>query len=95
MHITDVMNDRAGSILVSVILGLGLAAVFRRVCKGDRCVVVKSPSMQDLQQYYYKIESECYKYQPYSVACPGAAATSSKTPASLSSSSTQKSGSPP
>jgi len=67
--ILDLTKTETGRILVSVILGLGLAALFRRVCKGGNCVVIQGPSMEDVQKYSYKIKDDCYKYTPYVVDC--------------------------
>lgn len=67
--IQNVMQDRMGSIIISIILGLGLAALFRRACKDGSCVVIKAPKQEDIQKYYYKVESDCYKYTPYVVDC--------------------------
>jgi hypothetical protein len=64
-----VMKDRVGSIIISIVLGLGLAALFRRVCKDGSCVVIKAPKQEEIQKYYYKVESDCYKYTPYVVSC--------------------------
>ena len=64
-----IMHDRFGGILVSVILGLGLAAMFRRVCTGDGCLVVKAPSAKEIDDYVYRIENSCYKYTPNVVPC--------------------------
>jgi hypothetical protein len=63
------MGDRVGAIVVSVILGLGLAALFRRACKGDGCVVVRAPKGDDVGRYFYKLEDDCYKYTPYAAPC--------------------------
>jgi hypothetical protein len=65
------MDDRAGAILVSVILGLGLAALFRRACRGDGCVVVRPPKGDDVNKFVYKVSGDCYKYTPYGVPCTG------------------------
>jgi hypothetical protein len=70
MFVTKILNDRFGSILVSVILGLGLAAVFRRVCHGDGCVVVRAPDAKELAENVYKTDSSCYRYTPNLVPCP-------------------------
>ena len=67
--VKDILQDRTGSIGISIVLGLGLAALFRRVCTGDSCVVIKAPKPTDLKDYYYKIDSSCYKYTPYVVEC--------------------------
>ncbi len=67
--ITEVMNNPTGRILVSLILGFGLAAIFRQVCKGDNCVIVKAPDTNDLKKYYYKIDDDCFKYTPVATKC--------------------------
>jgi hypothetical protein len=70
MIVAKVLKNNFGSILISVILGLGLAAVFRRVCVGDSCVVVKAPSAKEVDEYVYKIDTSCYKYTPNVIPCP-------------------------
>ncbi len=67
--VKTIMQDRTGSIGISILLGLGLAALFRRVCTGDSCVVIKAPKPDDINKYYYKIDANCYKYTPYVVEC--------------------------
>ena len=58
-----------GQIIVSIILGLGLAALFRKVCNGNSCVVIKGPDLNDVQKYYYKVDDKCYKYSAHVVKC--------------------------
>lgn len=64
------MQDKVGSIVISIILGLGLAAMFQRACKGDGCVVIKAPNMKDVQKYTYRVDQSCYKYSPEVIPCP-------------------------
>lgn len=73
--ITEVMNHPTGRIIVSLILGFGLAALFRQVCKGGDCHVVKAPNMDEIKKHFYKIEDDCYKYTPVAVNCSGASKT--------------------
>ncbi len=56
-------------ILISVLLGFGLATLFRKVCKDNKCVVINSPPIEDLEKYYYKIKDDCFKYTPYPADC--------------------------
>lgn len=63
------MQDDTGSIIISVILGFGLAAIFRRACTGDRCIVVKAPKIDDVNKFVYKVDQDCFKYSPYVVPC--------------------------
>ena len=67
---TDAAYTPTGSIIISVILGLGLAALFRRACKGKECVIVKAPPTNDTNNYVYKIDDDCYKYHKTAAQCP-------------------------
>lgn len=67
--IQDLLENKVGQIILSVILGLGLATLFRQVCSGNNCILIKSPDLKELDKYYYKIDSQCYKYKPYASSC--------------------------
>ena len=82
MIVKNVLHDNFGSIIISVILGLGLAALFRRVCSGDGCIIVKAPNASDIGKYYYKVDNSCYKYTPNLVDCAGPATVVAAAPAS-------------
>lgn len=61
--------DQIVSIIISVLLGLGLAALFRHSCKSNSCVVIKGPDKQDVTDYYYKLDDVCYKYEEVPSKC--------------------------
>lgn len=70
MSIKDALHTRAGNIIISIILGLGLAAlIFRKTCSGNGCVIVKGPNPKEVSTHVYKIKDGCYKYTPYVVPC--------------------------
>lgn len=69
MIINRLTKDPVGSIIFSIIMGLGLAALFRRACNGNDCVVIKSPSVGELDRYVYQIDQSCFKYTPHVVPC--------------------------
>ena len=64
-----VLETKMGSIILSIILGLGLAAAFRQVCKGNDCMVIQGPKVTDTSKYFYKIDEDCYQYTPYVTQC--------------------------
>lgn len=68
--VVDAFKTDTGRILFSIILGLGCAALFRRVCNKPDCVIIKGPKPDSVQQNFYKMEDECFKYEPYVVECP-------------------------
>ena len=71
----EIMKTEAGRVIVSIILGLGLAAMFRDVCKEGRCVVVKGPPAAATRDQIYQVGDECYRYTPRIVKCSATATT--------------------
>lgn len=67
--IGKLLKSKIGQIVISILLGLGLATIFRKVCKDNSCMVIKGPSPEEVKKYVYKIDSDCYKYTPYASAC--------------------------
>ena len=64
----NTMRSRGGSIIVSVLLGIGLATIFQRVCK-DNCVVFHAPAADRIAEKVWVNEETCYKYTPEPVSC--------------------------
>lgn len=69
--LSKVMDDPTSAIIISAILGLGLAAMFRVACKDGSCIVIKGPPTSAVENTFYKIEDQCYKYTPSVVDCKG------------------------
>lgn len=65
------LESTAGRIILSIILGFGLATIFKTACKNNSCIVVKGPKTDETNKYYYKIDSDCYKYTPVAAKCDG------------------------
>lgn len=63
------MNTEYGSVIISVVLGLGLASFFKKVCRDGRCVIIKGPPINEVNKNIYKINEECYKYTPFATKC--------------------------
>lgn len=68
-NITDALSSKTGSYIISVILGLGLAALFRKACKDNNCIVIKGPNLEEINKFYYKINNECFRYSPVFTEC--------------------------
>jgi hypothetical protein len=69
MNVEKVFKSKFGVTVVSIILGLGIAALFRSVCKDGKCVIIEGPPIEEVQKYYYKINDSCYKYEPVPTEC--------------------------
>ena len=67
--IDRLFKNKYGKIIVSIILGLGLASVFKKTCVGDGCVIVKAVSPDIVQKNIYRYDDKCYKYKAYETKC--------------------------
>ena len=62
-------NSKNGQIIISIIWGLGLAALFRKVCEGRNCIVIKAEKPKKIKDKIFKYENSCYKYYPEAINC--------------------------
>ena len=62
------LQNDAGKTIISILLGLGFASMFRKVCEKNNCLVVKGPKIKKMDKYY-RIDKTCYKYKPYPTEC--------------------------
>lgn len=69
MHLEKFVQSPTGKYIASILLGLGLASLFRRVCKGSECVVQKAPPLQEIDGQTYKFDKKCYKFEQTHVQC--------------------------
>ena len=69
MHLDKFINSKQGKYLMSIILGLGLASLFRTICKGSKCNVVKAPPMEEIDGQIYKFDGKCYEIQTNPIKC--------------------------
>jgi hypothetical protein len=67
--IDNLFNTNRGKIIVSIILGLGIASLFKKTCVGDGCIVIKSLSPDMIQANTYRHDDKCYKYKAHSSKC--------------------------
>ena len=68
-NFADILNSSSGQIMISIIWGLGLAAVFRKACVGRNCIVIKGPNPNKIQKQVFKYDGKCYKFIPYATKC--------------------------
>ena len=69
MGLYEKLDTPAGSLILSAIIGLALAAMFRKVCKDKSCIVIHGPNMEETTKYFYKYNDDCYKYTPEATEC--------------------------
>ena len=54
------LRSNTGRILISIILGLGLASLFRKECKSDECLDFKGPNDEDIKNKLFRFDNKCY-----------------------------------
>ena len=70
MHFEKFVTNRTGRLLMSIILGLGLAALFRKSCKDGRpCTQRVAPPLSEMDGKVYKFSGQCYKMEKEAVVC--------------------------
>lgn len=69
MYLDKFVHTQTGKIIMSVLLGIGLATFFRTVCKGKKCNIIESPPMADLDGQTYKFDDKCYKMEKNAIKC--------------------------
>lgn len=58
-----------GKMFISILLGLGLATLFRKVCKDKNCIVFNGPVISEIDGKVYKVDDKCYTYTSETQTC--------------------------
>ena len=69
MHLEKFVHTKSGKCIMSILLGFGLASLFRRVCKDKQCLIFNAPHLNQIQDKIHKYDNKCYTYVPESTKC--------------------------
>lgn len=69
MHLEKFVHSNTGKILMSILLGIGLATFFRASCKGKKCRIIEAPPMEEINDQLYKFDGKCYKIEKNAIKC--------------------------
>ena len=69
MNFRRLFTTELGKNIISIILGLGLATLFRKVCKDKNCIRFNGPVITDIEDKIFKHNDKCYKYKTESDKC--------------------------
>ena len=70
--ILSAIHTTNGQYIISFILGMGMASLFRKVCKDRNCIVFRAPDFEEVTKNIYTYGDKCYAFKKSSVACGGA-----------------------
>ena len=69
LSIRKLVSNDSGALFISILLGLGLASAFRKVCHDRSCLVVQKISVENLKGKILKKDGKCYKWVPETITC--------------------------
>jgi hypothetical protein len=69
MHLEKFVHSTTGRIVMSILLGIGLATFFRSVCKGKRCRIMEAPPLEDIEDQTFKFDGKCFKIEKSAIKC--------------------------
>ena len=65
----NLSKSDSGKTIISVIVGLGIAALFRKVCNDRSCIIIKGPPIESITNNVFSMDGKCYKYRAKSTSC--------------------------
>jgi len=74
MGLIKFINDDRFNVFFSLMLGIGLVALFRPICSGSDCNVTKPPTENDFDKYVYRMGGKCHEFKTNVVECPASGA---------------------
>lgn len=69
IHFGKFLHTQTGKIVMSILLGFGLASLFRTVCKNNNCLHFYAPPLDKFKDKIYKSNGKCVKYSPVATKC--------------------------
>ena len=67
--IKRILYSTVGRIMLSMLLGLGLASLFHQVCKDKNCIHFNGPVIKEVDQKTFAFDDKCYQYEAVPVTC--------------------------
>ena len=56
--------------LISFVIGFGIAAIFRPLCKGPDCLILRGPPINEIRGSVYQFGNKCVEFDAKTVECP-------------------------
>ena len=69
MNFDRLLNTPLGKIFISIMLGIGIACLFRQVCNEKNCIRFEGVVISDIHDKIYKHDEKCYKYVAKPTTC--------------------------
>lgn len=63
------VHTKTGKIIMSIILGFGLASLFRKVCKKYNCIQLYAAPLNKIEGKIFQFGDKCVKYNYETAKC--------------------------
>jgi hypothetical protein len=67
MKMANFLQSKSGTVILSVVLGLGLACIFKMSCDSQNCIVYKAPDYSEKK--IIKYNDTCYEPNEHMETC--------------------------
>ena len=69
INVKELLHSKAGKYMFSIILGIGLATLFRKACNSRNCLIFKAPPVSKIANNIYSYGNKCFKFIPNATKC--------------------------
>ena len=69
MYLRRLIYSDFGKYIISILLGLGLSTLFRKVCNERNCIIFKAPDIKKIRNQIFKFENKCYIFKESIESC--------------------------
>jgi len=69
LNFKRLLNTPLGVTLISIMLGFGLACLFRKVCTDGRCIHFRGAVIDAIHDKIYEHNDRCYRYRAKPTKC--------------------------
>ena len=69
MGMMKLLHTDNGRYAISFILGMGLASLFRKICKDRNCLVFQAPPLDEVTKNTYAYGDKCYTFKEKMTKC--------------------------
>ena len=69
MYLRRLLYGPVGRIVIPILLGLGLATLFRKVCKDRSCLIFHAEPFSKIKSQVFKFNDKCYEFEEIAKTC--------------------------
>jgi hypothetical protein len=69
MNFSKLINSVIAKYILSILFGLGLASLFRKVCSERSCLSFKGAKLSDIDRKVFQFNNKCYSFESATSSC--------------------------